>query len=213
MRLLCALVSLTDILKNWDACENYICKRPVTWSELILCLDQNCIHLLGRMPDTINQYDQHILDVQRTYTSISDYIKHKYLSKHFICKKGIDGKIKCYSYEESQKQLQQNSQHKKQHQHQHHNAHNIDTNVSDTQLLESILPHVALSPNAFPYAFTDDIEHSVIWSCRELSHHEIELLVEYYRPCSQYHTRYYVNPPSLQSVKDVFHVQLFSKQK
>lgn len=62
--------------------------------------------------------------------------------------------------------------------------------------------------NKFPYHWNDDIEHYVFWSVNTLSDEEITRQIEEIFPSKTFDWVYFINPPSKQSVPDIFHAHI-----
>eukprot|EP01120_Amphizonella_sp_Union-15-10_P017443 TRINITY_DN967_c0_g1_i2.p1 TRINITY_DN967_c0_g1~~TRINITY_DN967_c0_g1_i2.p1 ORF type:complete len:175 (-),score=26.34 TRINITY_DN967_c0_g1_i2:176-700(-) len=65
--------------------------------------------------------------------------------------------------------------------------------------------------NDYRYAVEDSIEHHLIWSTVPLTEDKIKQILEKERVGYEY--LFFVNPPNLQSVKNVHHVHVFSRKK
>jgi hypothetical protein len=65
--------------------------------------------------------------------------------------------------------------------------------------------------NDFPYALTPDIQHDVVWSFQPLE--EAELVRFIASNIADREFVYFVNPPQLQSVKNLWHAHVFSRQR
>eukprot|EP00210_Caulerpa_lentillifera_P004541 g4333.t1 len=72
------------------------------------------------------------------------------------------------------------------------------------------LPTVVFTENEFPYFFETGIKHDLLWSEQELSSSEIESLIAKYKP--GFEVVWFRNPPELQSIPEVWHVHILSKQ-
>lgn len=71
-------------------------------------------------------------------------------------------------------------------------------------------------PNDFPYALEPPLSHSVIWTRRALgatSSPDVLRLVEHHFPAARFETRHLVNPPSLQSVRELYHIHVFHRPR
>jgi hypothetical protein len=68
---------------------------------------------------------------------------------------------------------------------------------------------VVLRKNDFPYHLTDDISHYLLWSCWILSLEDVEIIIQKKLPNKEF--MYFVNPPHLQSIKDIWHAHIFIK--
>lgn len=60
--------------------------------------------------------------------------------------------------------------------------------------------HVKVMDNEFPYAFTPDVLHKVIWSATELSIDEYRNHLKKHFSDDEYDIVMFVNPPQLKSV-------------
>jgi len=70
-------------------------------------------------------------------------------------------------------------------------------------------------PNDFPYHVEDGIEHWILWSLDEMSSEEAKRFLDakLIGPEGQFlEYVYFVNPPAIQSIPDVFHFQVFYKK-
>lgn len=73
------------------------------------------------------------------------------------------------------------------------------------------LPKMVFTENEFPYYFERDISHDLLWSEQELSISEIESLISKYKPESE--VIWFRNPVELQSIPDLWHIHILSKEK
>jgi len=80
---------------------------------------------------------------------------------------------------------------------------------------EAAQPALVISPNAFPYNLTDDIEHFVLWSREhhDFSTKEVKAIVRSTLGIRKKDFLVYENPDELKSVPNVRHWQVFVKAK
>lgn len=170
-----------------------------SWNTLTTILDQKLYKRLvaiGRLPQVEQKYKQHKQNVNESHGSAGDYIKERYLS---------------HIYNEHH-QLRTDSQPQVSPPPNRISNPDIDEPINNPKLRE-LLNMTRMTPNEFPYNFTSDVQHDVLWSGRPLSDNEIQQLVEYYKPSTEWETRYFVNPPEWKSIPEVEHVQIFSRKK
>ena len=71
-----------------------------------------------------------------------------------------------------------------------------------------------LTPNAFPYYLVNEIQHWLIWC--DLKPKEpnkiIGQIINREFPREKFERLYFVNPPRLRSISDVFHVHVFTRE-
>lgn len=165
------------------------------WQTLCRILDNKQykqLQAVGRLPEVQEKYKKHAKDVKQSHGGPGPYIKERYLSHVY------DEDKQQHTSKSSQQAPSSNP--------------DVKEHISDPKLRE-LLNISRWTPNEFPYNFTSDVEHSVIWSSRPLSDNEIEQVLDYYKPQHQWHVRYFVNPPEWKSIPEVEHVQIFGKKK
>lgn len=71
-----------------------------------------------------------------------------------------------------------------------------------------------LTPNDFPYYLVENIRHWVIWCDPKPMESEkmIERIIDREFPREKFDRLYFVNPPRLRSVSDVFHAHVFTRE-
>lgn len=77
-------------------------------------------------------------------------------------------------------------------------------------------PKSVVVPNDFAYALESPIEHSLIWTRQPLGSADspaVLRLVESHFPAAQFETLHLVNPPALQTIKDIYHIHVFHKRR
>jgi len=65
--------------------------------------------------------------------------------------------------------------------------------------------------NDFPYFVESGIEHGIVWSTGKLCKDEMLALLDEKLPGKE--KLYFINPPSLQSITEVEHAHVFSRNK
>jgi hypothetical protein len=70
---------------------------------------------------------------------------------------------------------------------------------------------IRLIPNDFPYDIESDVFHDVIWSNFPMESEQVDELIAEMELKMNRKCIYFVNPPHLQSIPQVFHVHVFSK--
>jgi hypothetical protein len=70
---------------------------------------------------------------------------------------------------------------------------------------------ILFEKNDFPYAIEDNIEHYLIWSLTPLSSDDIIAIATKNLPNHEF--LWSINPPSVQSVKEIFHAHIYSRPK
>jgi len=147
--------------------------------------------MLGRHRVVAEQYKQHTQQVKTKYQTMGDFIKHQYLPHLYDIVHDDDGNIRCVLSSEY--------------------TYSVYTCTDDERTIKHLKHITRLTHNNFPYAVQSYISHYVLWSCRPLSEYEIDLLLSHvYDIPSTHAVLKYVNPPHLQSIKDLFHVQVFT---
>jgi hypothetical protein len=73
------------------------------------------------------------------------------------------------------------------------------------------LEKIIFEVNDFPYAKEDDVSQHLIWSMKPLSEERIISILNDKLPNSEY--VYFINPPHLRSIREVYHVHVFSRKK
>jgi hypothetical protein len=70
------------------------------------------------------------------------------------------------------------------------------------------------SLNDYPYGVEDGTDHHLIWSAAgSVAASRLDALIEERRPAMQYESICLVNPSRLQSVRNVWHAHVFSRQR
>jgi hypothetical protein len=71
-----------------------------------------------------------------------------------------------------------------------------------------------LTLNEFPYYLVNNIQHWLIWYDPKPNEYEklIEQILNKNFPCEKFDRIYFVNPPRLRSVSDVFHAHVFTRE-
>lgn len=136
----------------------------------------------------ILQYATHTAKVKSEYCSITDYVLVRFLGYSFKEVEVIDTAI--------------------------------DPNkpILKKQAIRDPPPSkkIQLWPNDFPYYFTSNIDHLILWSQTVLSQEEIDrnldvLLKERYGD-APIEVKMFVNTVALQSIREVFHVHVLVKR-
>ncbi|KAJ1914582.1 hypothetical protein H4219_004719 [Mycoemilia scoparia] len=160
--------------------------KAIPWEQAKQLIDANNIEPLGRSYETQDLYEIHMKKVKAQYGSVANFLISHVL-KDFVA-----------SSTKSQKQQQQQA----------------PTNSDKSDMIT--MSDIRFLPNDFPYAFEDGVEHWVMWSRKRLEPGFnpppiVENAVKT-RFGSNIEWRYFVNPPSLQSVKELYHAHIFIKK-
>lgn len=67
--------------------------------------------------------------------------------------------------------------------------------------------------NDFPYAIEEGIQHYLLWSLHELTLLEIEEFLKQTFSIQKKDYLYFINPENLKSIKNIFHIHIFVKNK
>ena len=143
---------------------------------------------ISRLADAQATYTAKRIQMSEEYASVSDAVRHH---KFGAACDTIDGKMHCP----------------------------FTKSMSDADIAAQsdplALPDSVLVPNDFPYALELPIRHEVIWT-RVPLHGDparVQRLIETYFPADKWHLLSLVNPPYLQTIKDIFHIHVFVKPK
>lgn len=92
----------------------------------------------------------------------------------------------------------------------------IDSNIGKQIAVpaEQSIRQPLLTPNDYPYYLVKNIQHWLIWCDPKPNEPEkmIERIVEKEFPRDTFDRLYFVNPPRLRSVSDVFHAHVFTRE-
>ncbi|KAF9208185.1 hypothetical protein CPC16_008962 [Podila verticillata] len=175
-------------------------KHQFSWSELSELIASKNLDPMGRSEQVQFAYQKAIKKRTKTYGSPGEYIRQRIL--HWppaeLCDNNNDGSRPSSS------------------------ATNFsDGNESSTSCSSVSSPpssptgplsplEIVLKKNEFPYSVKKGIEHWLIWSRSPLTDEVwIRRYLEERLPGRDY--LFFVNPPELQSVPSIFHVQVFTK--
>jgi hypothetical protein len=91
-----------------------------------------------------------------------------------------------------------------------------ESDPSETKLAAVVPEHIdndliIWTKNDFPYALEEPIEHYLIWSHNTLPKEKILSLIDHNLPNKEF--VYWINPPILRSVANVFHVHILARPK
>ena len=84
--------------------------------------------------------------------------------------------------------------------------------MSDS-ILTADEPLIRWCVNDFRYALTDDVQHCLIWSNRQLTSQQINQTLHQHVPSIDFDVLHFVNPVALQSIPDIHHVHVFARRK
>ena len=176
----------------------HICHRRMSWIELEVLLlagvasggTADWIQYISRLEGIQKYYTMSRARMARDYRSVSDAVRHHKF--HAPCKASLDSRLICEFNTDSLSDQDRKAL--------------VDTHA---------LPSSVCVPNDFPYALDTLITHQVIWSRVALFNDtaRIQGLIEQYYPAESYETLYLVNPPSLQTIRDIFHIHVFVRDR
>jgi hypothetical protein len=160
------------------------CHRRLSWSELGALLDAHTPQYISRLKDAQAIYAASRLRMAQEYHTVSDAVRHAKFGAPCVME---DGKRRCAF------------------------GPGMSANDIAAQVDSTALPDSVVVPNDFPYALEAPMRHEVIWT-RVPLHGDttrVRRLIEHHFPSSQYRTMHLVNPPYLQTIKDIFHIHVF----
>lgn len=139
--------------------------------------------IFGRTKGTMDSYLAHKAKVNREWRDINSYCKHRMLG---------------YPY-----------------------STETVTNEKGMEELRKYVPddadcpgeRVKIMENEFPYAFSSDVLHKVIWSADELTIEEYRRHLNKHFSDADYEIEMYINPPQLKSVPGVHHGHGFMRKR
>ena len=226
-----------------EICSKGTCSRLLTWPEVAACVRFNHLHLLGRTQEQNRQYDEARNHILKHYDTTQDWIRERKLGAKcqrigegensssanssasggqngsatgkLKCLFGDDGRKRWQYWEESARNLLPKAESTS-------SSASTDSSASASQVRKAVLskpisavplPTHHFARNDFPYALDPSISHHLIWSRAPLNVDEMHCIMEEHRPPHRYQTVTFINPPHLQSVKNLWHAHIFSKEK
>jgi len=158
--------------------------HTMDWEGLRTCILDGRIDYLGRTADVQAAMKEHMEKVKKEYASVRDYI----LARFFQLP------VQEIDVETEQRER------------------GTENSASKQRKKQAILTQVDLEKlafvlNDFPYNFTPNIKHFVLWSLAPLNDEEISKHLSRFLKADE---KYLVfrNPPARQSIKEVFHVHV-----
>lgn len=73
--------------------------------------------------------------------------------------------------------------------------------------------NAVMMKNDFPYNIDPSVQHFVLWSTQRLRVDQVPSVINRVLPKAKYDVTWFENPSSMKSVKQVWHVQVFTKTK
>jgi hypothetical protein len=159
----------------------YPCDHKLSWAEVQAIVRHKRFDLFGRLPGPLVVYLEFMSKVKQTYKTVGDYVLHSKFGYPCQPQRIIDDVVGGNS-----------------------------TTKLVALLPDTINNDIAIwDKNDFPYALEDEIQHHLIWSHTPPPEEVILKLIEKHLPGQEY--CYFVNPPSLRSVANVYHVHILSR--
>jgi len=173
-----------------------VCDRVLSWQEIGWCIDNNRVELMGRKSAEWDAYMKSIAKIKEEWVTVGDYI----LCERFGWVRSANA--------ESKKQMAVVTPKPSPPSHP-----SILTRGSVTPPGSGSSVNWVLTINDFKYNFAPGIDHHLLWSQgdRLLTREEVQIIIEDKLPDREFLV--FVNPPRLQSVKNVAHTHVISRRR
>jgi hypothetical protein len=163
-------------------------RHCLSWAEVQEVMASNALEKLGRMPEQLARYRQQTEVMRSEFVTVGDFILHHRFGFPYFTRPE-DGKKYVVVPSSSGRRTYDDG-----------GDETVPTSSEGSE-------RVVWAKNDFPYALEADIGHFLLWSLQPLPPQQLEQLIRQ-RVAPDEEFVYFVNPPALQSVQNVFHAHV-----
>lgn len=164
-------------------------RHCLSWAEVREVMASNALEKLGRLPEQLARYRQQTEVMRSEFGTVGDFILHHRFGFPYLTRPE-DGKKYVVVPSSSGRRTDD-----------HGGGEGVPRTTSGGS------KRVVWAKNDFPYALEADISHFLLWSLQPLPPQQLEQLIQQHVVPDEEFV-YFVNPPALQSVQNVFHAHV-----